>query len=47
MGMSIIMGAATRALSLTLSPLPQAGEGNTLCRAMRGEFHWMGALEWE
>ena len=36
-----------RALSLTLCPLPLAGEGNVGCRAARDGFVRWGALEWE
>jgi len=38
-----------RALSLTLCPLPLAGEGNVGCRAARDELISLkrGALEWE
>jgi len=49
--MTLITGPAQRALSLTLSPLPQAGEGNVWSRAARDAViliaSMRGALKWE
>jgi hypothetical protein len=47
MGMMHISSRALRALSFTLCPLPQAGEGNGLSRAARDVIYLEGALEWE
>jgi hypothetical protein len=50
MGMNFA-ASRSRALTLTLCPLPQAGEGNVRCRAARDGFVLIaslrGALEWE
>jgi len=49
MGMTIHEAGAWRALPLTLSPLPRAGEGNVRCRAARDGLvsSKQGALEWK
>ena len=51
MGMMLAKNGAARALSLTLCPLPRAGEGNVWSRAVRDKGISMaslpGALEWE